>query len=455
MNMKRSIFSFAAAGAAALLVMSGAQALAQTAGVPGQPAGIARPGQQKFVMAPMALSLADAQQYAVDHNRTLQNASLDIRKAQASKWQAIAAMLPQVKGSVDYSNYCGFQMSFGGQAIAMPPYSTLGLQTSVAFNGAMVVSAQLAEISKKMADITLKKSEKEIKDQVRTLYYTALVSEKTLGLMEDNLKSMEKLHDISVKSVKAGVAEQTDADQLQVQVATMENTVVSLKRSLEMIYNSIRLTLCLSEDTPLVLTQSLDELMNLDTAGKLLAEDFDINNNYNYQLLQQTTDIARKQVALSVLSNSPTLSVYHQYSYKHYFSDEKTMNMTPPNMVGATLSIPIFTSLKASAAHKEAKIAYQKQLNTVADTELALKIQHSQCVYNLSTAIDKYMAQKQSVDVAKRVFDNIGKKFEYGVASSMDVTNAGTSLISTESSYVQSVLDVVNAQIALEELLNK
>ena len=57
--------------------------------------------------------------------------------------------------------------------------------------------------------------------------------------------------------------------------------------------------------------------------------------------------------------------------------------------------------------------------------------------------------------VAKRVFDNIAKKYEYGVASSLDVTNSGTNLISAQNSYVQSLLEIVNAQISLEQLLNK
>ncbi|MBQ4221269.1 MAG: TolC family protein, partial [Bacteroidales bacterium] len=59
------------------------------------------------------------------------------------------------------------------------------------------------------------------------------------------------------------------------------------------------------------------------------------------------------------------------------------------------------------------------------------------------------------VAVAKRVFDNIAKKYEFGVASSLDVTNSGTNLIAAQSSYVQSLLEIVNAQISLEQLLNK
>ena len=84
--------------------------------------------------------------------------------------------------------------------------------------------------------------------------------------------------------------------------------------------------------------------------------------------------------------------------------------------------------------------------NTLEDTELALNVQHRQLLYNLRSAVEKYEIQKQNVAVAQRVFDNIAKKYEFGVASSLDVTNAGTNLVTAQNSYVQALLDIVNAQ---------
>lgn len=403
----------------------------------------------------MAFSLDEARQYAVEHNRTLANASIDVRKAQASKWQAIAGMLPQVSASGSYSNSLGYKMDLGAMQISMPPYMTFNISTAVGLNGAQVVSVGIAEISRRMADITLEKTEKQIADQVETLYFSALVTEETIRLLEQNLESMGKLLKITQSSVDAGVAEQTDADQLKVQVATMESTLNTTRRSLEMVYNSLRLQLCLDEDVEITLTQGIDDLLNMETTSDLLAADFDLDANYDYRLLKESTELARKQIALTGWSNGPTLSVYHQYNARHNFSDEATMNMTPPNMLGAQLSIPLFTFGKSYAAVKDARLAYKKQLNTLEDTELALNVQYRQLVYNLRSAIEKYEIQKQNVEVAGRVFDNIAKKYEYGVASSLDVTNSGTNLIAAQSSYVQALLEIVNAQISLEQLLNK
>lgn len=401
------------------------------------------------------LTLAEAQEYAVENNKSLQNASIEIQRAQANKWKAIAAMLPQVKATVDYSNYFGYRMQLGQQSIAMPPFSTFGVNSAIGLNGAAIISAKVAQISKDMAEVTYKKNEMDIRENVKVLYYSALVSEQTLALLEDNLESMKKLHEITLSSVKVGVSEQTDADKLEVQVATMEDGVSATKRSIEMVYNSLKMALFLSDDTTIHLTQTIDDLVNLQTAADLMAEEFDINRNYDYQLLKESTDLARRQIALTGLTNGPTLTAYHQYSKKKYFSDEMTMNMTPPNMFGASLTIPIFTSGKTAADVKAAKLNYQKQLNTLEDTELALNVKHSQCIFNLNNAIDSYATQKQSVEVARKVFDNVAKKFKFGVASSLDVTNAATSLVTAQSNYVQALLNVVNAQVELEKLLNK
>lgn len=403
----------------------------------------------------ISLSLAEAKQYAVDHNRTLANASIDIRKAQANKWKAIAALLPQVTASGSYTNMMGYKMDLGQMQISMPPYATFGLQTAVGFNGASIIGIQVAKISGRMSDITLEKTEKEICDQVATLYFSALVAEKTIGLLEQNLQSMQKLHDITQKSVDVGVAEQTDADQLMVQVATMASNINTARNSLEMVYNSLRLQLCLEDDVRIVLTDGLDDLMDMEDAMALLTEEFDINRNYDYRLLKENTELTRKQIAMTAWSAGPTLSVFHQYSGRHNFSNEPTMNMTPPNQIGAQLSIPLFTSGKTYASVKDARLAYDKQLNTLEDTELALYVQHDQLVYDLSSAIEKYEIQKQNMEVAQRVFDNIARKYEQGVASSLDVTNSGTNLLNAQSSYIQTLLEIITAQVALEQLLNK
>lgn len=414
------------------------------------------PAFSVYAAEELSLSLKQAMDMAVERNNTLANAALDIRIAKANKWAAIAAMLPQVTASADYSNFMGYEMDLRGMTIAMPPYVTLGVRSSLTFTPALLVNAQISDISAKMSDISLHQSEQEISNQAKTLYLSALVSEEVLSLLGRNLECLQRLHDMTMTSVKVGAGEQTAADQIAVQVAQLENSIASSKRALEMTYNSMRLLLDVEVDTDINLTDSLDQLLTLDEYVALVGEEFDMERNYSWQLANKSTELSKKQLEATIMSGLPSLTAYHQYSYKEYLSkDANVMNMTPPNMVGATLSVPLFTSLQQTKKVEAARHAYKKQLNTMHDTEQQLQVQHRQLCYNLSTAYDTYNAQRQNLEVTQRVFDNISRRYELGYSSAMDLTNTGTTLISAQSTYIQSIMEFLNAQIALEKLLNK
>jgi len=247
---------------------------------------------------------------------------------------------------------------------------------------------------------------------------------------------------------------QTDADLISVRIASMKTSISANKRSLEMIYNSLRLQLGLDVNTEIRLVENLDDLMRIDKATSLLDVNFVLDNNYSYQLLNESLNLSKKQVSLKKWAFAPTLSAYYQYSEKEYFSDEATLNSTPPNLLGVTLTVPVFSSFSRVKAVQEAKFGYQKQLNTFDETRESLIIQHRQLVYNLSSAYESFETQKENMVVVQRVFDDISRKYEQGMAASIDVTNAGTDLTTAQSAYVQALLDVVNAQIELENLLN-
>ena len=405
------------------------------------------------------LSFDEAVNMAIERNRTLQNASLDVKKAEAAKWEAIATMLPQVSGSLGYSSNLGYEMvmdagPMGKFTMNMPSTGTIGLQASVAVSAAQIISTQIGKISIDMANVSKSQSEQEITNQVRILYYSALVSEQTQELLTKNLESLKKLYDYSQKAVDVGAAEQVDADQIMVQVATMETTLNTSKRSMEMVYNSMRLFLNIDVDTEISLTQGIDDLLSIPNAMALISEDLVLENNYNYQLVNQSTKLSKKQVDLAGWAYAPTLSAFYKFTKTHYFGDGG-MRSTPPNMIGATLSIPIFSSGQRYKALQGAKIAHEKQMNILADTEMSLKIQHRQLKYNLTSALERLETQKKNVEVSQRVFDNISLKYEHGYSSSLDVTTSGTNLISAQSSYVQALLEFVNAQIELEKLINK
>ncbi len=403
----------------------------------------------------LSISLKSAQDYAVEHNKTLKNSSLDIRKAEAAKWGAIASMLPQVSASLGYSNYCGYEMNLGPMSMSMPATGTLGITASVALTGQQIIGIQMAEMSKTLADITNQQSEDDIRYQVAKVYMSILVMQNTTELLERSLENLESLHETTQNAVDVGAAEQTDADKLMVQVLSLRTSISSTNRSLEMLENSMRLQLGCGVNTKLTLTQTVDDILKPESILALQNETFNVENNYNYQLLEQNSKLLKKQIDLKIMGYVPTLSAYYQYSGRTYFGEKEGFNMQPPNLIGLTLNIPIWSSGKTWSDVKQAKIEYEKFQNTIETTRDALLVQERQLRYNVTSNYETYEAQKLNLEVTERVFTNVSNKFEHGMASSLELTTASSDIISAQSNYISAVLNLVNAQIEFEQLLNR
>ena len=405
----------------------------------------------------LRLSLAEAQQYAVEHNASMQNADLDTKKAELGRWQTLASMLPQVKTGFDYQNMCGYEMHMGSGpmsiSIPMDPNGTFSVTASVALTGAQVVGTLLQNIAMQMTDISRQQTEQTTRSNVKNIYVSILVMEQTVGLLDSSLANLERLAVTSQAAVDVGAAEQVDADKLQVQVASMKNSINSTKRSLQALRNSMLLQLGTDVDAQLELTTSVDEILSVDQAVQLLGQGFDISKNYNYRLLEQNERLSKTNVTMAWMDFTPTLTAYYQYSDKVYFGEEG-MNMTPPNMVGASVSLPLFSSGVRTAKVKSAKIELQEARNSRRQAEDALRVQYNQLCYDLTSALETYDIQSRNLDVTRRVFDNLTEKYNYGRASSLEVTTASSDIISAQSNYIQAVMSVISAQVALENLLN-
>lgn len=413
---------------------------------------------QDSVPASLSLSLAQAQEYAVRQNRTLRNASLAVQEEYAKRWQTIAAMLPSVDGSYSYSNYCGYsaELSMGGATIPinMPNVGALGVTASIGINGQGIVGALLNNIAIQMKKIALEKSEDQLRSSVMSSYVSILALKSITNLLDSSLMNIQNLEQITQNSVDAGAAEQTAADQIRVRVNTLKNSINSQKRNIELATNSLKVLLDVPAETELMLTDSIDAILSPERVLTLLSDPFDIRNNLDYQTVERSAELAKRNVHMAGWAYGPTVALAYNYQNQKYYG-EGGMRMTPPNVVQVTVKMPLWSSAKRAAGVVEKKIAYERAKNTLSETTDNLSIQYRQLCFDLTNAYETYMNEKDNIAVSKRVFDSATEKFKWGAASNLELTNASNDLINAQSTYVNAMLTLINSQSALEEFLNK
>ena len=405
----------------------------------------------------LSLSLKEAQDFAIKQNRSLKNASLAVQEAYAARWQTIAAMLPQVDGSYSYSNYLGYSasMSMMGREVKinMPNVGAFGVTATVGLNGQGVVGALLNNIAIDMKKIALEQSESQLRGSVMSSYVSVLALQSITNLLDSSLMNIQDLEAMTQHAVDAGAAEQTSADQIRVRVNTLKNSINVQKRSIELATNSLKVLLDVPVETELILTEDINTVLSPERVLNLLSENFAIENNLSYQLLKKQTDLAKTNVHMAGWAYGPTVSLAYNYSDQHYYG-EGGMRMTPPNTVQVSVRMPLWSSGKRAAGVVEKKIAYEEAKNTLSETTDNLEIQYRQLCFNLTNAYETYINEKDNIEVSQRVFNSATEKFKWGASSNLELTNASNDLINAQSTYVQAMLELVNAQVELEQFLN-
>ena len=451
----------------------------------------------------LVLNLQGAVDHAISYNKSLQNARLEVERSRKSIWEAIAQGLPQVDGAVDYMSYFNYEMEFNfgmGEAPSftpeemleawnqtseafpgvtqqdiynhsagtyfegvlqsmMPPttillsdQSTARLQLSqLIFSGQYIVGVQTAKLGQLISEQNYEFNELNIKESVINAYYLVLITKESLDIIEKNVVNLEETLEQTRTMYNAGMAEQTDVDQIRITVNQLANARNALERNLELNYNMLRFQLGIEANVDLILTDSLEMLYTSMQVESALEVPFIIENNVTYQMMETQEEISKKLVELEQWNYAPTLTGFYNYNAKI-----KTTNfdMNPNHLAGLSLAVPIFSSGMRKARVDQARIDYSMAQTNKSILEDQLTLQEKQFKYNLQSSLENFFTQQENVEVAQSVYDSYRRKFEQGMATSLDLTQANNNYLDAESNYLTAILEVMNAKLQLDKLMN-
>jgi outer membrane protein len=404
---------------------------------------------------PMPLSLEDARTYAIEHNKNLANAGLAVEEAGARLRETIAQGLPQVNATVDYNNFFGSTASLGafpGMTIEFNPTSNLSVSVGqLIFSGSYIVGIRTARLFREVTETSLEKTELEVRAQVTQAYHLALVSKESRNIIAANLENLSDLQGKTRALVDVGIAEEVDYDQLSVQVSMLNDAVRAADRQVELSLNMLRLQMGMPADREITLTDDLDRIIGRSDFRGSLGRPFSLQENPDFRLMSLQTGLAEKQVQLERTAYLPTLTGFYNFTEKLL---KPEFDITPNHVIGLNLSIPIFASGARKHRVDQARINLEVAENQKELLSHQLQIQEKQLRFNLNTALEQYESQLKNMEVARRVYQNFDNKFRQGMISSLDMITANNNYLQAENSYVSALMQLMDAQVALETLLN-
>ncbi|MCJ7820799.1 MAG: TolC family protein, partial [Bacteroidales bacterium] len=375
--------------------------------------------------ASLSLSVNEALDYAVENNRSVSSARYDLLASEKGVWEAMAAGLP----SIDASSTLGYNLAimtriidFNGVQTALK-FGTLydlsyGVSAStILFNAPWMVGVQTAKLATTLASQGLKQTEIETRESVMTAYYLILISEESLKVIDANLANLNEILSSTRAMFSVGMAEATDVDQMQATVTMLENTKASMERSLEVSYNMLRFLLGVGRGTELMLTESLDAVIEGVNVASLLAEEFNLQENITYSLIESQTKMSELSLKGAKATVLPSLGASIYYNRNGMGDKLNDLQFFPNSMLGFHLQVPIFGSGVRYSKIKKAQINLEKAQNNREMVTDQLLMQEKQLRYNLLSASEQYKSQKDNIEIAERVLKSFQNKYDQGMAS--------------------------------------
>ena len=146
----------------------------------------------------------------------------------------------------------------------------------------------------------------------------------------------------------------------------------------------------------------------------------------------------------------PSIAAFYRYER---LANVPQFNFNPPNVLGVSIDVPIFSSGMRYARVKQASIALEKSKISSLQVEQSLKMDFEQSKNAYAIAFNAYSTQKQNLSFAEKIYKRTITKYKEGVSSSFELNQLQNQLLTTQSNYFNASMDLFNAKAKLEKLL--
>ncbi|MFA6404329.1 MAG: TolC family protein [Salinivirgaceae bacterium] len=437
-------------------------------------------------------SLSQALEYAIGNNQSILNANLDVEAAKQKVWEITTIGLPQASANISGSyspvlsasieSFSSLGMlgqwmygadqalrdltsdpKFGNIPDPGPPepvntddmkWSLSGTATvsQLIFSGSYLVGLQSAKVYKSLSELNRVKSIQDITESIKNSYFNVLIARENMLILDSTYQNLSKTLSDMEAIGKQGLLEETDVDQMRITLSNVKISLDLITRLADIADRLFKIQLGIDFNSNLVLTDNLDNLVNLMSYESLLLADLVLDDNVTYQMLDAQVKATELQLKLTKSAFLPDLAAFYQYQKEF---NENAFSFTPPHIIGVGMNIPIFSSGMRLSKVKQAKIELMKTQNNQEQMGDYIRLDFYNNKSALIAARDKYQAESKNMDLSKRILNKSMIKFSNGVISSTELTQIQNQYLTTQSNYYQSLQELISSKNKLEKFLSK
>lgn len=415
------------------------------------------------------LSLKEAIDYAQSHQADILNAGIDVQIARNTVKQTIGMGLPEVNANANFQDFIKLPTSllpgeiFGQPGTQIPVkfgvkyQSTLGLDLNQKlFDGPYLVGLQASKTFRELSVKSLTRTRIETAVAVSKAYYTVLVSNEQLQLLDANLSRLKKSLSDTEALYKNGFVEKIDVDRLRVLNNNLETERQNVTRLLDLNVNLLKFQMGMPIQNTVRLKDDINSLHSLEQEA-VLPDTAAYQSRIEYSLLQTQKRVNELDLKRYRSLMLPSLSAFGSTS-QNYQSNSfaQLYNQTfPTTVVGLRLSVPLTAGGQKLYQVRNAKLQVQRSANDLVNLKNGINLEISQAQIAYQNGVSSLDNQKRNMELATEVLRVSRIKYEQGVGSSLEVTTAETSLKEAQNNYITALYDLLINKINLDRASGK
>ncbi len=413
-------------------------------------------------------NLEQSIEYAYGHQTALLNAALDQKIADAKVKETIGIGLPQINGSADFKDFLKLPTSllpgefFNQPGTFVPVKFGVKYNSSVGasinqllFDGSYIVGLQASKTYKELSQRAYTRSKIETNVAVTKAFYMVLVSNKQIELLDANIAQLKGQLNQTQALFNNGFAEKIDADRLRVLYNNLTTEKENVLRSLELGITMLKFQMGMPIENTLALNGSI-EGVKLDKTN-IATDSTAYANRVEYSLSETQLKLYQLDLKRYKSQFLPSLSAFGNGSYQFQSNNFKNLydQSFPSVIVGLQLNVPIFSGLQKIQRVKQAEYTVLKSRNDLFNTKNALNLDIKNSVTTYTNSINSLDNQQRNLDLANEVLRVSKIKYEQGVGSSIEVTQAQTSLKEAENNYINALYNALISKVDTERATGK
>lgn len=415
-------------------------------------------------------TLKEAMDYAVTNAYKVKTSDLDYQSVIAKRKEFLSMGLPQVSASASYQNYLSLptqivpnffspdepdlELTFGKSN-----NMTVGATASqLLFDGTYVVGLKAAKILIELSKSNMDKSIIETKVSVAQAYYLVLIANENYKLLDSTYVKMKEILEQNKVLRASGFLEETDIEQLTLNVSNLKTKLDFTKRNIEMVNDLLKFQMGIDIDEPIILKDNLNSLIDQAVASNIIEKPFEVNNHFDYRIIKTSEKLQRQSLKVDQSKYYPSLNLFfntqsnaQREEFDFFDSGGKWYNTT---LVGLNLSIPIWSSGSRHYKIQQTKFNIRKQEILAKQVEESLKIEVQNARQSLKMYTEQLYIDKVNLELSVKIYKKTNIKLKEGLASALDLNQAYLQLLTQEGNYINNLMQLLNTYTNLSKALN-